>query len=275
MVGELCRLGADSLSGTETPILDAQLLLCYVLGCERMDIVTRPEKTVSEEQKRKYISLIEKRASGVPLEYIIGQKEFMSLPFLVNRNVLIPRPDTETLVERVIKNIKSGRILEIGTGSGCIAVSLAKYIPDAIIDAIDISEEALVVARKNAEINGISVNFIRQDIMENFCNSDGIKYDAVVSNPPYIESDEIIKLMPEVQNEPKIALDGGTDGLDFYKRIISLPLLRAGGYMAFEVGHKQAEAVIGIMNENGFEKTSAWKDLPGILRVVDGFKCSI
>ena len=263
---ELCRVGAELLACKDTAVLDAQLLLCHVLECNRIDIVTNPNMIISELQKNCYMDYVKKRANGVPLEHITGSKEFMSLPFFVNQHVLIPRPDTETLVERVMENVKSGRILEIGTGSGCIAVSLAKYLPNVTIDAIDISVEALDVARRNAATNGVSVNFIQKDVMEDF---DGM-YDAVVSNPPYIESDTIAGLMPEVQKEPLIALDGGIDGLDFYRRIISGNFLKPGGYIAFEVGHNQAKAVMDMMGE--FNKVSAWQDLSGISRVVDGVK---
>lgn len=212
---------------------------------------------------------------GEPVSYIIGHREFMSLEFSVTPSVLIPRADTEILVEEIIEYYKgkSPFIFEIGTGSGCIAISLAYYIKDAKIAACDISEGALEVALENAKSNGTSgkIHFFRHDIMEGFPKFD-IMPDCIVSNPPYIKRDVIETLDKSVRDfEPLSALDGGEDGLDFYRMIVSRNNLKPGGLFALEIGYNQGEAVKNLM-QSDFSQIKIKKDIGGNDRVITGLK---
>lgn len=262
----------------EAPVTDAGVILCVVLNCDKVYIYSHDERVLSSEEEASYFELIGKRAEGMPVQYIKGHQEFMSLDFLVNSNVLIPRQDTETLVEAVISHAnvlcrmeEKVNVLDIGTGSGCIAVSLAYYIKDCIVTAVDISENALEVACKNAVKLGVEdkISFTQSNLFENV---DKRNYDIIVSNPPYITESGIAGLKKEVRAyEPLTALDGGPDGLDFYRYIIkgSDLYLKQGGLLAFEVGYDQAANVRKLMCER-FENTRIIKDLSGIDRVVTG-----
>lgn len=261
-------------SGIETPRLDAELLLSYVLRCERAHLIVINKNELSQDDLIQYQSLIERRKRGIPVAYIIGYKEFMGLKFMVNENVLIPRPDTEILVEVLIeelKDIKAPRILDIGTGSGCIGISLARFVPDSVVYATDISCEALNVARVNAYAQGVQdrIFFYQGDIYGALPFECGAYFDVIVSNPPYIPSEEIKGLSREVRNEPFLALDGGEDGLDFYRKIIegSGRYLKRDGLLAFEVGYDQARKVKLMMT--GYF-VNIIEDLSGIERVLVG-----
>lgn len=199
------------------------------------------------------------------LRILYGYKEFMKLRFFVNDNVLIPREDTEILVQEAIELNKKS-ILDMCTGSGCIAISLAKYIEGAIVDAVDISKEALELAEKNADFNAVKVNFINSNLFENISK----EYDLIVSNPPYIPSLDIEELQSEVKNEPHIALDGGDDGLDFYKKISkeALKYLRVDGILMYEIGYDQAISVSNILKNCGYKDIKVIKDFGGNDRVV-------
>ena len=244
----------------------------YILQLNRQEIIINSEKEVKEEQKdRYYLALIE-IIQGMPIQYITNSQEFMKLNFFVNKNVLIPQPDTETLVEEVIKiaQIESKtKILDICTGSGCIGVSLAYYLKNAKITMSDISKNAIEIAKKNAKKNKVleQTNFIKSDLFENIKE----KFDIIVSNPPYIETDVIKKLSKQVQNEPKIALDGGEDGLLFYRKLISEApnFLNDNGYLCMEIGYDQKEKVIELAKqEEVFSKIETIKDLSGNDRVI-------
>lgn len=258
-------------AGKDSYILEAQLMACEVLGCDRLRLVTNSGAVLSDEQIKLIDDMVQKRLGGMPLQYILGRAEFMSLPFCVTEDVLIPRQETELLVETVTRSLSGGRILDLCTGSGCIGVSLAHYMPNAFVDALDVSSAALKIARKNAEEIGVAsrMRFICDDILKNVPKE---KYDAVVSNPPYIESEIIGTLQQEVRDfEPRVALDGGNDGLLFYRRIAEImpDVLKQGGVLALEIGEGQREAVVGLIEGSGvFGEVAVYDDLAGIPRVV-------
>lgn len=237
----------------EAPKNKARMLLEKTLNKSKEYLMIYDNKQITPQERDNYIKNIKRLISGEPLQYIIGKQEFMKLNFLVTKDVLIPRQDTEILVEEVIniaKNIQNPVILDLCTGSGAIAVSLAKYIDNAKIFATDISSKALDIAKRNAEFNGVknSIEFIESNL---FNKIKDLKFDIIVSNPPYIET-EIIKTLPkDVQNEPKLALDGGKDGLDFYRKISkeAITFLNRQGYLCLEIGYNQKIAVKKILEE--------------------------
>lgn len=253
-------------SNIESPKLKSRLLMQYVLNQTRQYIIVNDLNQISKEDEERYFVGISKLRAGVPLEHITHQREFMKLNFYINENVLIPRQDTEILVEEVIniaKRIKNPKILDLCTGSGAIAVSLAKYLIESEITATDISNKALEIAKKNAKINEVEnrITFISSDL---FTNIPEEKYDIIVSNPPYIKRNVIETLDEQVRKEPYMALDGGLDGLDFYRRIIknSYEYLKYHGFLCLEIGFDQKIDVIELIeNEEKFENTYSKKDL--------------
>lgn len=250
--------------------LDAWLLLEMVCKIDRSFYYLHMEDDLLEEQVSEYEIALKKRAEHVPLQYIVGETEFMGLKFKVNSSVLIPRQDTETLVEEALKVITPGmRVLDLCTGSGCIIVSILHNVADVEGYAIDISKQALNVAKENAKLNGVAVNFERSDLFDNVTGT----FDVIVSNPPYIPSLEVVKLMPEVGSfEPLEALDGKEDGLYFYRRIIASckEYLKPEGRILFEIGYDQGEAVRTMLLEAGFKEVRVIKDLAHNDRVVTG-----
>ncbi len=247
--------------------LDAWYLLAHVFGINRADFVILGNDIVSRDKALCYKDLIEKRAQHIPLQYIIGEQEFMGLEFEINEHVLIPRQDTELLVEEVLKVCKDKSLLDMCTGSGCIVISLSKLGSLKAAVASDISPKALQLAEKNAKKHTVKVDFILSDLFDRIVG----KYDVIVSNPPYIKSEELKSLMPEVKNyEPTQALDGGLDGLIFYKRIISDidRFLNPGGYVFFEVGYDQGVAVSKLLSGAGFIDINIKKDFSDLDRVV-------
>ncbi|AUG56306.1 peptide chain release factor N(5)-glutamine methyltransferase [Acetivibrio saccincola] len=296
-------------SGNEAPAFEAGVILCHVLKCRKVFLYTHDDYNLNEKEYREYIEAVRKRANGEPLQYITGHQEFMSLDFKVTPDVLIPRQDTEILVESVLEyakdekvtkyiNVKDSKdiedtkhiestkntkdssidILDIGTGSGCIAVSLAHYIKNSRIVAVDISQKALDVAKYNAQKNNVAdrIEFICGDIftgLKNIFRGGKKKFDVIVSNPPYIASHEIPYLEKQVKDfEPLKALDGGDDGLDFYRFIVKegVNFLKREGLLALEVGINQAWDVLKMMGEK-YLNIKVVKDLSGIERVVMGF----
>lgn len=249
---------------------DAWLLLSTVCRMERSFYYLHMEDDLPEEELSEYEIALKKRAEHVPLQYIVGETEFMGLKFKVNSSVLIPRQDTETLVEEALKVVKPGmKVLDLCTGSGCIIVSILHNVPEVEGYAIDISKQALLVAKENAKLNDVSVVFERSDVFDNVTGN----YDVIVSNPPYIKTQEIVKLMPEVQEfEPMEALDGKEDGLYFYRKIIaeSKEYLNPDGKLLFEIGYDQGEAVSAMMRDAGFKDVQVVKDLARNDRVVTG-----
>lgn len=266
-------------NGIEHSRLNAERLLCHTLDRRRIDLYLNSDQTLTEDELKRFREHLSRRLRNEPLQYILGETEFMSLPFRVNPAVLIPRPETEVLVERVVKWCHAGSacdskrsILDIGTGSGCIAVSLAKYLKNAKIIATDVSEGALEIARENAALNRVSeeLYFIEDDILQSQ-NLRGERFDVIVSNPPYVPAGEYEDLPAEIKDhEPTIALKSDPDGLCFYRSIagIAAGMLNAPGLLALEVGLGQADRVKAICEANGFREVSFSRDLNGIERVV-------
>lgn len=252
--------------------LDAWYLLQMACRIDRNFYYMHEEEELTAEQQSAYKITLHKRAEHVPLQYITGEQEFMGLKFKVNSNVLIPRQDTETLVEEALKVIKPGmRVLDLCTGSGCIIISLAKNVADIQCVGSDISKQALLVAKDNAKQNEVEVEWQRSNMFENIVGA----FDLIVSNPPYIATGEIPGLMPEVRDfEPMDALDGKEDGLHFYRIIIekSPEFLNPGGYLYLEIGYDQGEAVPAMMRQAGFTEVEVIRDLAGLDRVVKGRK---
>ncbi|HBB27805.1 MAG TPA: peptide chain release factor N(5)-glutamine methyltransferase [Clostridiales bacterium] len=264
------------------PFLDLQLILMHLLKKDKIYLYAHKDEIVDEQIIKKYYEMINKRDSGYPLQYMLHSQEFMGLDFYVEEGVLIPRLDTETLVEKIINLVKNSEykdkhinILDIGTGSGAIALSLAYYIKNASVTAIDISETAVKVANIN-KINLAIENaeIIKGDLFGNL-NTQDKKFHIIVSNPPYIEKEEIEKLQIEVAKyEPRLALDGGDSGLIYYERISNIvkDIIYDNGILSVEIGHNQAETVSNMLrNTNLFHKIEVDKDLYGNTRVVTAY----
>lgn len=250
--------------------LDARLLLEEVCGTDHNTLLCHGDREVSEAEEEQYRKALEQRAVHVPLQHLLGYQDFMGLRFQVNEYVLIPRQDTEILVEEAMRYLHDGmRILDLCTGSGCILLSLLHYSNDCEGVGVDISQEALQVAVQNAELLGIRADFLKSDLYEKVTG----KFDLLVSNPPYIERAIIPTLMEEVREyDPYIALDGGEDGLDFYRRIIggAQDYLKRGGQILMEIGSGQAKAVSELLREAGFKEIDVCRDFAGLDRVVSG-----
>ena len=250
--------------------LDARLLLEEICGTDHNTLLCHGDREVSEAEEEQYRKALEQRAVHVPLQHILGYQDFMGLRFQVNEHVLIPRQDTEILVEEAMRYLHDGmRILDLCTGSGCILLSLLHYSNDCEGTGVDISKEALQVAALNAELLGIKADFLKSDLYEKVTG----KFDLLVSNPPYIEREVIPTLMEEVREyDPYIALDGGEDGLDFYRRIIggAQDYLKRGGQILMEIGSGQAQAVSELLREAGFKEIDVCRDFAGLDRVVSG-----
>lgn len=259
--------------GVESPRLDAEVLLSHILGKERIYLYVHFDEPLQANEMAQYKDAIKKRIARMPVAYIIGYKEFMGLEFNVSPAVLIPRPDTEILVEAVIERLKekeSVSFVDIGTGSGAIVLSVLANLPKAAGSAVDISEAAIAVAKGNAEKFGVSdrVSFFHGDVYSPVKDQ---VFDAIISNPPYIPDADIEGLQPEVKCEPHGALAGGADGLDFYRKLVreGLTLLKSGGFMAFEVGIHQAAAVAKLAEASSeLGEVNILKDYGGIERVV-------
>ena len=274
-IRETIRKGMIELKNNQInePNLKARLLMQYILNKPRKYLLIYDNQTLSLRQEVDYFKAIKKIANGVPIQHITHMQEFMKMNFYVNEDVLIPRSDTEVLVEEVIqiaKKVNAKKILDLCTGSGAIAISLARYIEKSEITAVDISLKAINVAKLNAKNNEVEnqITFIESNLFKEIPKE---KYDMIVSNPPYIKREIIKKLDKEVQKEPKIALDGGYDGLDFYRKIInqSDEYLKFKGYLCLEIGYDQKEDVIELIkNEEKYVDTYCKKDLYGNDRVI-------
>lgn len=251
---------------------DAETLLLDMIGRDRAYLMTHPEATLNAEGAVRYYALVERRLHGEPIQYILGECEFFGLPFTVNRDVLIPRPETEHLVEKTLEFVaplRAPRIVDIGTGSGAIAIALAHQLPAAQIVATDRSAAALEVARKNAARNGVAdrIRFVEGDLLDPLA---GAEFDAVVSNPPYVAEADRDTLAVEVrEHEPAAALFAGRNGLDVYKRLIPAAhaVLAEGGFLALEIGCGQAESIRALLSSAGFTHIEFTRDLQGIDRV--------
>lgn len=265
-------------AGIEEAALDARLLLEAVCGTDRNDLLVHGEQPVAPEAEEKYLNWIRQRAEHIPLQQLTGEQDFMGLTFNVNEHVLIPRQDTEILVEEVLKELHDGmRILDMCTGSGCILLSLLHYSNDCEGLGVDLSAEALEVAGRNVlkvltPEKAEHAHFLQSDLFEKV---EG-KFEIIVSNPPYIASAEVEKLMPEVRDhEPRMALDGTEDGLEFYRRIIAEAgqYLVSSGMLFFEIGYDQGQAASELMREHGYREVQVVQDYAGLDRVVLGTYC--
>lgn len=270
---DMLSKGTDTLwqAGITEYRLDAWYLLSYCMGITKSQYYMKMNDEVDSHAVGKYEELINRRAGHIPLQYITGSQEFMGLDFKVNEAVLIPRQDTEVLVSLALQYADGKRVLDMCTGSGCIAVSIAKLANNASVTAVDISKEALCVAKENAENNSADVSFIESDLWEGVQG----EYDLIVSNPPYITDNEMLTLMPEVlEHEPELALRGGKNGLDYYCRIIreASDYLAANGIIMFEIGCGQADEVSELLVANGYTDIKVEKDLAGLDRVVWGVR---
>ena len=282
---ELYEKGKSALAtaGIDEAELDARLLLEFVCGTDRNTLLVHGDRDVTPQEEADYIMLLHKRESRYPLQQLTGVQNFMGLDFCVNEHVLIPRQDTEILVEEVLQNLHDGmHILDMCTGSGCILISLLHYSNNCTGVGADISAEALEVAKKNAarllegeirsipDMDGVhEIELIKSDLFENITG----QFDMIVSNPPYIQTSVIDTLMPEVRDhEPRLALDGSEDGLLFYRKIVqeSVIYLKQGGMLFFEIGYDQGEAVSQLMEQSGFLEVRVIKDYGGLDRVVYG-----
>ena len=268
--------------GVENPRLDAEVLLCAVLKCQRITLYVDFERPLSEEELATYREYVRRRGNFEPLAYILGERAFMRNTFKVNKATLVPRPETELLVESLVriapllKREGDVKILDIGTGSGAIIVSLLDYLPNAKGVGVDISVDALIVAKENSEKIGVTgrIGFVRSDVFSKLPLEK--KFDIIVSNPPYIPAGDIAGLDKDVQQEPRGALDGGADGLDFYRRITAEAMdhMAEEGVLAFEIGIGQAAAVQQLCLDAGFVKTAVRKDYAGIERMVFAVKAA-
>lgn len=269
---EAVEFGTKCLTDAGVPdaALDAWYLLQMVCKIERSYYYVHGEEDITQDAQKEYEIAVQKRAEHIPLQYIIGEQEFMGLRFKVNSNVLIPRQDTETLVEQVLKIVKPGmKVLDLCTGSGCVLISVLKNAPELTGMGSDISKIALLVAKENAKLHEVDAEWVRSDLFDNITET----FDVIMANPPYIPTGEILSLMPEVRDfEPENALDGGADGLDFYRKIAGQvkDYLNPGGYVYMEIGYDQGEAVSELMRNAGFTEVEVIKDLARNDRVVKG-----
>ncbi|HEX8091641.1 MAG TPA: peptide chain release factor N(5)-glutamine methyltransferase [Blastocatellia bacterium] len=286
-IAEAIAEGADRLraSGVGEERRTAGVLLCHALGIDRTHLLTRSSEQVDAASYEAYLTSVERRAAGEPLQHITGHQEFYGLDFIVTRDVLIPRPETEFLVEGVINLNRAGRtegppvIVDVGTGSGCIAVALAYHIPGARVIAIDISSAALDVARANAERHQVQnrIEFIEGDLLEPLgklahatCGLEAA-VDFLASNPPYVEEERPEAVNPEVRDwEPALALYGGADGLDYYRRLLDegARYVKSGGYLICEIGYAQLEAIRGMIDVTKWELVDVTRDLQDIPRTL-------
>lgn len=287
---ELHELTVNMLSaaGIEDSAFDTDCLFEDILNAGKTDLVLRGDTEVPEPDADRLMLAAERRCSGTPLQYILGEWEFFGRPFYVGEGVLIPRPDTEVLVEKVIAHFTnrgnvSPEICDLCSGSGCIAVTLKKELPNSVVHAAELSSEAMPYLTKNIIRHGADVKILKGDVtdgrlLENFADPNDIgefrKIDCIVSNPPYITDKEMTELSREVKREPETALRGGADGLKFYRVISCLwrGILKDGGLIAFEIGFEQAEAVRDILEKSGYENISVYRDYAGRDRVITGIK---
>ncbi len=256
---------------------ETELLFTEILNCDRLSLYLNKDMVLDKDKSTFISSVLKRRLKAEPIQYILGKTEFMGLEFKVNKDVFIPRPETEILVETAIKSVSSVKrqassVLDLGTGSGCIAISLAKFLSDVKIIATDISQETIKISKYNARLNNVTdkIRFIYSDLFTDY----GLRitgYDIIVCNPPYIPTEEIEGLQPEIKYEPRIALDGGSDGLDFYRRIVTCApnYLNKCGFLIMEMGFGQREPIENIFQKSGkFEIIEVVGDYSNIERVI-------
>ena len=280
-VGRVVSWAADDFRrrGIESPRFEAELLLAYALKIDRMHVIIEPTRPLDDGELARYRELIRRRRSGEPVAYIRGEKEFYGRVFHIDKRVLVPRPDTEILVEtalrRTMASSMGGRYLDLCTGSGCVAVSLARERPTCKVFAVDLSPDALAVAVTNAIRLGavFQMAFLLGDLFESLAGLAGLRFELITANPPYIADPEFATLPADVRGfEPRMALTGGPDGLDVLRRVIggARARLRPGGVLAVEMGAGQAEGVKALFAEAGFTDIAVDNDYGGHERVVSG-----
>lgn len=256
--------------------LENRMLLCHVLGLTRVQLITQSERVLSAFEAAQLTELIERRWNGEPMAYLVGQREFYGLPFEVNPAVLIPRPDTELLVDLALERLpQQGSMLDMGTGSGAVAIALAYARPDARVTALEVSGAALLVARRNADTNRVAVTFIESDwyrALEHNEGSSDAKFDVIVANPPYIASGDSHLSQGDLRFEPLDALTDHFDGLSALRRITegAAHHLSAHGWLLMEHGYDQAQTVRELLAKNAFSEVQSWRDLAGVERVSGG-----
>lgn len=264
---------ASLLRNAPLPALETRILASHALGLTRVQLITQSERPLSAEEAQNLTALILRRLAGEPIAYIVGQREFFGLSFIVTPAVLIPRPETELLVELALERLppqgKGGRVLDLGTGSGAIAVAIAHQRPDASVTALDASADALAVARKNAEHNHARVQFLHSDWYAALAQE---RFDVIVSNPPYIEKNDPHLAQGDLRFEPADALTDHADGLSDLRIIVAGAArhLVEGGWLLMEHGYDQAEAVRALLRSHGFTHVQSWQDLAGIERASGG-----
>ncbi len=287
VVKEILQIGERRLAGSHcpSPRVDAELLFCHMLSLDKTQLFLRQPTTIDQDTCEEYFKLIDARSTGIPTQYIMGYQEFMGLNFIVNEKVLIPRPETELLVNHILEEIKEKRtknllrstynVLDMCTGSGAIGISLSKLTSEVKVTAVDISEGALEVAEQNCKKHHVKnkVKLLQSDLFTSLKKGMlGEKYHIIVSNPPYIKRDHIPILQREVkEHEPLIALDGGDDGLDFYRRIITEApdFLKKNGVLYLEIGYDQALDILALLAKvDKFDKVEVLKDFAGLDRIV-------
>ena len=260
----------------KSPKLDSELILAKTLNVCREEILLNLNKKINKSDLEKFNYFLNMRSNYIPIAHIVNFKYFWKYKFFIDKNVLIPRPETELIIEKIMETLplsSEKKILDIGTGSGCIAITLIKERPNCLITAIDKSKKAIKVAKKNAEMHqvGKKVKFINIDVDKYLCN----KYDLIISNPPYIKNSELLSLDNDVKlNEPKLALSGGSSGLETFFKIINKckTLLKNNGKLILEIGHKQGKELRKHLGLNGFNQTKIYKDLSGKDRCLVGTK---
>ena len=278
-IGSLVKWATDDFRtrGIENPRLDAEVLVAFALGIDRTRVIIESLRPLEAAELALLRDLVRRRRSREPIAYLRGEREFYGRPFKVDARVLIPRPDTEALVEVALERSAhvslSMRQLDLCTGSGCVAITMARQRPTAHVLASDLSVDALVVARENAyRLGAYNVAFVESDL---FANIPPRRFDVITANPPYIASAEIEELMPDVRDfEPRAALDGGPDGLDFVRRIVERApdFLDAGGVLAIEIGAGEADSARALFEQRGFEAVRVDRDYGKIERVVSGIR---
>ena len=280
-VGDLVFFGHKELINKASSRIEAEMLLSYVTKQNKLSLYQNWLNKVDRSSEFRYKQLLKKRAKGTPLSYLTNKREFFALSFFVNHYTLVPRHETEILVEETIAQIKKYpiqpvKIIEIGTGSGAISIALAYHCNDVLIDALDISEKALEVAKENARNHHLlhRIHFFQSDLFSKV--PEQRQYHFVVSNPPYIPNEQIPLLSKEVQSEPRIALDGGKDGLEVIRSLInqSKKYLMPGGCLVFEIGFQQKQSGLKLMKESGFTNLFVRDDLSGIPRIIGGYLLS-
>lgn len=258
------------------PRREGRILLAHLLGCDENALRLAPRREVPTETAAAFAGLCRRRAAGEPLQYLLGRWEFFGLPFAVGPGVLIPRPETELLVEAALEklaDLPAPALADLCSGSGCVAIAAAKHLPGSAVTAVELSEKALPFLQQNIALNAANVAVVEGDVLDPALLA-GRCFDMILSNPPYVTAEEMAALQPEVRREPEMALLGGADGLRFYAALPALchPLLKPGGWLAFEIGCTQQAAVEGFLAAAGFRNISCRRDLAGLPRVVLGQK---